>query len=211
MRVAVTLFGLLLLAVVVGCEGNSPRRSPFAASSSPTTAKPVEFVPVSKNPLPGSRPLNPTDPTLQPDAGNPDLANQNPVNQNPADNPNPAGNQISINQENLDKRRQETGYHTAVFLRKEIGALIGTGVQENNNFVTRPAEGLDKLKIAPAVSAYRAEHGKAPQSINDFLKLMEENAINLAELNQNEFYIYDPALAAMESSRENLDYLQQYP
>jgi len=193
MRV-VSLLSLLLLPLAAGCEGNAPRRSSLAVSSSPSAAKTVEYAPQVKGATPGPRPAGQANPDPQPGVAIP--ANNAP---------------ITIDADKLETRRQQLNYHTAIFLRSEVGALSATGIQENNNFVFRPAEGLDKLRIAPAVSAFRADKGKAPQTVPEFLNLMAENSINLAELKHTEFYIYDPALAAMESSKENLDYLQQYP
>ena len=193
MRNLVSFVGLLLLPFVVGCEGDSPRRSPFAVTSSPTSAKTVEYAPVSKNAMPPGRPVNPTG---QPAVDVPGAAANTP---------------ITIDGDKLETRRQLLNYHTAIFLRSEVGGLATTGVQDNNNFVFRPAEGLDKLRIIPAVSGYRALNGKAPQTPQEFLKLMAENAIDLAELKPDEFYVYDPVWAADESKKENLEYLQQYP
>jgi hypothetical protein len=193
MRVTVALLSLLLLPVVAGCEGNEPRRSPFKVTSSPSSAKPVDYAPPVKGAAPAANPGNAV------------------PGQPPAGNPNPANNTtITIDGDKLATRRQELNYHTAVFLRSEVGALVASGIQENNNFVFRPSEGLDKLRIIPAVSAYVGEKGKAPPTVNEFLALLQTNQIDLVELKPTEFYIYDPSLVK-EANKENIDYLQQYP
>lgn len=206
MRVHVSLLSLLLFPIVAGCEGNTPRRSPFAVSSSPTTAEPVKFAPASKS---GT--------TTRPAAANPGnvepAAPENPAGENPAPATPGDNGPVTINSGKLAARRQELMYHTAIFLRKEkeVESVAATGIQENNNFVFRTSEGLDKINIVKIVDLYRAEKGKPPQTVKEFLTLLQENQIDLAELKPNEFYIYDPALAAKEESKENLDYLQQYP
>lgn len=197
MRVSVSLVGLLLLPFVVGCEGNSPRRSPFAATSSPTSAKPVEYAPVSKNARPATPPVDQGNAIDVPAGVNPNAAPANP----------PANAPITIDADKLETRRQLLNYHTAIFLKKEVGALAASGINENNNFVFRPAEGLNKLQIGPVVYGYKAEYGKPPQKVEELKKLIGEL---LTQLQPNEFYIYDPELVT-EPNKEEMLYLQQYP
>lgn len=193
MRVAVSLLSLLLLPVVAGCEGNTPRRSPLAVSSNPSAAQKVEYAPMVKGSTPGPRPAgqaNPGNVDPQPAAGDP--ANNAP---------------LTIDGDKLETRRQLLNHHTAIFLKKEVGTLTTTGLTENNNFVFRPAEGLNKLQIGPIVFAYKAEFGKPPQTPQDIVKLVGDF---LPQLEPNEFYVYDPELVT-ESNKEEMLYLQQYP
>lgn len=194
MRVTVALLSLLLLPVFAGCEGNEPRRSPFKVTSSPSSANPVEYAPPVKSVGPAANPGNAA--PGQPAAGVPDPANNAT---------------ITIDGDKLATRRQELNYHTAIFLRSEVGSLVTTGVQEINNYVFRTAEGLDKLRIVQAVRAYHAEKSAPPPTVKDFLTLLQDNQIDLAQLRPNEFYIYDPESAMKDESRANLEYLQQYP
>ncbi len=150
MRVHVSLFSLLLFPLVVGCEGNTPRRSPFAVSSSPSAAEPVKYAPVVKGAGPAPRVPGQANPNPQPVA-------EAPANNEP----------ITIDADKLETRRQLLNYHTAIFLKKEVGSLSTTGVTENNNFVFRAAEGLDKLNIVKAVDLYRADKGKPPQTVQN--------------------------------------------
>ncbi len=192
MRVTVALLSLLLLSVVVGCEGNEPRRSPLAATSSPSAAKPVEYAPPSKVPVPGQRIPGQPNPNPQPGV-------EAPANNGP----------ITINRDKLETRKQELNYHTAIFLKSEVGSLTTTGINENNNFVFRPAEGLNKLQIGPLVYGYKADigKGKPPAKPQDLVKLVGDF---LTPLEENQFYVYDPALVTEENKEEML-YLQQYP
>ncbi len=211
MRFTVSFIGLLVLPFVVGCEGNSPRRSPFAATSVPTSAKPVEYAPASKNVQPGNQTANngPA-PTVHVEReGNPGVPD--PVNP-PAGNP-VVNAPIKIDRKKLQDRINELRSSSAIFLRSEVGDLVGTGIQENNNFVFRTAEGLNKLKIIQLMDAWRATKGKPPQTPKELLRMLENdgNNVDLGALGRDEFYIYDPELAAKESSKENIDYLQQYP
>jgi hypothetical protein len=199
MRVTLTLLSLLLLPVVVGCEGNTPRRSPLAVSSSPTAAKKVEYAPPTKGATPAqpAGQANPGNPAAAP-GGNPAA----PGEANPA-----AGAPPMIGADKINDRREDLMYHTAIFLRKEVGALAGTGINENNNFVFRPAEGLNKLQIGPLVYGHKAEFGKPPQTAKDLVKLVGDF---LPQLKPNEFYVYDPELVT-EPNKEEMLYLQQYP
>lgn len=192
MRVTLALLSLLLLPIVAGCEGNSPRRSPLAVSSSPSAAKTVEYAPQVKGLPPGPRvPGQPNaNPNPQPEAAVP--ANNAP---------------ITIDADKLETRRQLLNYHTAIFLKKEVGSLVATGITENNNFVFRPSEGLNKLQIGPVIFGYKAEFGKPPQKPQDIVTLVGDF---LTPLQPTEFYIYDPE-QVIEANKEAMLYIQQYP
>ena len=206
MRITLSIIALLVLPFVVGCEGNSQRRSPFAATSVPTSAKVLEYPNPTNNAAAGNRP-SPKVHVEQ--AGNPGVPD--PVNA-------PAGNPalkapLKIDRNKIQDRINELHSSSAIFLRSEVGALIGTGIQENDNFVFRTAEGLNKLKIIQLMDAWRATKGKPPQTPKELLRMLENdgNNVDIGALGRDEFYIYDPELAAKESSKENIDYLQQYP
>jgi hypothetical protein len=190
MRIHLSLLSLLLFPIVVGCEGNTPRRSPFAASSSPAAAEPVKYAPMVKGATPAPRVPGQPNPNPQPAAENP-----------------AANGPITIDGDKLATRRQLLNYHTAIFLKSEVGSLTTTGINENNNFVFRPSEGLNKLQIGPVVYGYKAEFGKAPPKPQDLVKLVGDF---LTQLEANQFYVYDPALVTEENKEEML-YLQQYP
>ncbi len=61
------------------------------------------------------------------------------------------------------------------------------------------------------MSEYNALHNsKPPKNAIEFVKFLNEWAIGLPELKPGAFYIYDPELAAKESSKTELDYLKIY-
>jgi hypothetical protein len=194
MRVSIACVALLLLPVIAGCEGNSPRRSPFASTASPASAKTVEYAPSVKGAAPAARPAG--DPGAAPAAIEP-MAAANPAANAP----------ITIDGNKLETRRQQLNFHTAIFLKKEVGGLTTTGLTENNNFVFRTVEGLNKFQITSAVYTAKADKGKPPQTVEELKNLIGEF---LTELQPNEFYVYDPD-SVTEPNKEEMLYLQQYP
>lgn len=193
--------GFALLAVLVGCEGDTPRRSPFAPSLSPSSAKAIEFAPMIKGATKGPRPAVQGNPVEGPGGGNPPVRDL-------ADVPDPTNDVEKV----VRNRKKDFGLPFAIFERKELPNLIAGPIEQHVHFVTRTQPGLDIVLLRKTISEYRAnsDQKQPPRDLNQFMNTIVPANINLPELKPNEFYIYDPALAAKESSDENLEYLTQY-
>jgi hypothetical protein len=193
---------ILLLMIglsLTGCERGPRPQSPLSMES---TGKPTE---ISFAPEYGRRKSAANDPN---NAGNPDNGGDANAPQ--------AGNDVTINKNNLETIKIETEYHVPIVLLSEVNK-VGDNVPVNeiisrSNFFSRVNANIDLNSFKHTFEVYHAaNNNKSPQTVAEFVKMLKGDNLNLPDLPKDtSFYIYDPSKTKNDKELKNMEYLKVF-